>query len=441
MSIKITSPRIELQVLRAMTSRNKVIAGTLLASTNETYFASEQARIIYKAIRAYMAEVGEAPTFRNIMEDPAILKEAREHFRDSTVTITTEEEAHATLKILNKYRQLRGVYELGLTIQSKLDEGQVVVEELLDELSSQLAQVRTSQAVKESFMHFGKNNSSMDFVKDLLYNPDNDDVIPTGIPEFDEHSGGFLRGSLVSIGANSGGGKSLIGSTQLAINMAERGYKVVVVPLEMSKVEMTARLIANVGGVDSIKILQRKLATGEKDKAFEAYARWVRKVKRRGGRLTVFKPEGDVSAEDVYSALATTDADVTIIDYISLLAGTDGDDAWQSLGAIARKGKINAEATKRVNIIIAQVNEDGTVRYARSISEHSSASWIWITSQEEREKPIGRIRIKQPKARNSRSFPFEVGVEWANMRVVSVSQVTADTGDVTKPMKNLATDL
>lgn len=441
MTTKIVSPKVELQVLRGMCHRDKKIAGMLLASVNEEYFASDQSKTIYKAIRAHMSESGESPTFRNIMEDPSIDRDARDHLRDSTVSITTTEEAASTLRVLNKYRQLRGVYELGLSIQRTLDDGSIRMDTLLDDLSLKLSQVRTSQTVKDSFMHFGKNNSSMEFVKDLIFNPDNDDVIPSGIPEFDSESGGFLRGSLVTLGGSSGGGKSLMGSTQIAINMAERGYKVCVVPLEMSKVEMSARLIANVAELDSIKILQRKLATGEKDKAFESYARWTRKVKKRGGRLTVFKPEGDIGIEDIFSALSTVDADVVIIDYISLLAGTDGDDSWRALGAIARKGKVNAEATRRVNIMLCQVNDDGKIRYARAISEHSSSSWIWVTSKEEREKDVGRIRVEQPKSRNSRSFPFEIGFKWANMKVVSVDQVSSETGDVTKPMKNIVTDI
>ena len=227
----------------------------------------------------------------------------------------------------------------------------------------------------------------------------------------------------------------------LAGRMAERGFKVVVVPLEMSKIEMTSRAIARVAKLDVTKILQRRLAAGEKELAETKYRRWSLKIKKAGGRLTVWKPKEDVTIEDTFAAVASLDADVVLVDYISLLAGTDGDDSWQQLGAIARLGKINAEATNRVNILLCQVNDDGKVRYARAISEHSSNSWVWTAKKEEREKPIGRIKVEQPKARNSKSFPFEVGFDWAHMDVVDVSEVSADVGDVAEPMKNLTTDL
>ncbi|WP_438452509.1 DnaB-like helicase C-terminal domain-containing protein, partial [Listeria monocytogenes] len=74
-------------------------------------------------------------------------------------------------------------------------------------------------------------------------------IIPTGIPEFDRQSGGFARGSMVTIAAGSGAGKSLF-ANDIAIKMASAGYKVLVVPLEMSAKETTVRVMANVGAFD-----------------------------------------------------------------------------------------------------------------------------------------------------------------------------------------------
>jgi len=138
----------------------------------------------------------------------------------------------------------------------------------------------------------------------------------------------------------------------------------------------------------------------------------------------------------VFSAVNAYDADVVIIDYISLLKGADSDDAWQKLGAMARLAKINAEATNRVNMLLCQVSDEGKIRYARAISEHSTNSLIWVAKKEERQKEIGRITVEQPKARNSRSFPFDIGVHWAHMSVVDVEQAEG-MDDVPEPMQNM----
>lgn len=441
MGTKIVSPRAELAVLRGMTHKDKKIAGTLLSSVDESYFQADESKEIYKAIKDNMSKSGEVPPFRLVVEDPDLRKTTREYFRDSQATVTTLEEAIKAVKILNRYRQLRGLYEIALKIDSTLQaDDRLEIDVLMDDVSAKMASVRTSKQVTDAFTHFGKNNNSLELVDQLLNGDASDDTIPTGIKPFDEQSGGLLRGSLTTLGATSGGGKSVM-ALQIAINQAELGYKVILVPLEMSRVEMTSRLMANIVKLDVTRILQKRLTQDERDMAARKFKKWLRKVKRAGGRLTVFKPLEDVSIDDVFSATASFDADTVIVDYISLLAGTDGDDNWKKLGAVARVAKINAESTNRANVLLCQVSEEGKIRYAGAISEHSSQSWVWVTRKEEREKQVGRIKVEQPKARNSKSFPFEIGIHWEFMRVVSVADVSGDVGDVTEPMKNLTTDL
>jgi len=437
MAAKIVSPRAELAVLRAMTHKNKRIAGLILSSVDETYFDGSEATELFEAIKRYRTTTGESPTYRLMLEDPDLSEEARDYFRNSEATVQSVEEAQKAVSILGKYRKSRGLYEIAVAIDQAM-KSNFNAEKTMEDVTKRLTALRNQRANKEEIVHFGKNNSSMELVKDLLYNDEVDDTIPTGIEPFDKESGGLMRGSLVTLGASSGGGKSLM-ATQLAINMATAGYKVLLLPLEMTKVEMTARLIANVAKMDVTRILQKKLATGERDLAFKRYRIWAKKVARHGGRITVYKPEAGVTVDEALAAASTYDADVRIIDYIGLLNGIDGDDQWQKLGAAARVAKLNADATKTVNILLCQVSEDGKIRYARAISEHSNNSWIWVVGKEEREKEVGRIQIDQPKARNSRAFRFEQGFNWGQMKVVSVEEVSSSVGDVADtPMENLA---
>jgi hypothetical protein len=440
MAQKIVSPRAELTVLRAICHKDRKIAGAVLGSVDESYFDSEESIELLKVMKHHVAESGEIPSYKLILEDPSVSQEARSFFRDSDATVQTTEEAHKAVKTLNRYRQLRTLYQTAAYVDAQMQKGKVDLDGMLEHVSNQVAAARTSKTTKDSFLHFGKNNNSQEFIKDLLYNDSKEDTIPTGIKIFDSESGGFMRGSLVSLGASSGGGKSLMGSTQLAMNIASFGYKVVVVPLEMSKIEMASRFMANLAGLDVTKILQRRLAKGERELVEEKYTKWVKRVKKNGGRLTVFKPTEDLDIEEVFAAVNSYGPDVVLIDYISLLKGADGDDAWQKLGAMARLAKINAEATNRVNILLCQVSDEGKIRYARAISEHSTNSWIWVAKKEERSKDVGRITVEQPKSRNSRSFSFDVGIEWAHMRVVDVDQ-SDDVGNVATPMKNLAADV
>lgn len=417
MAQKIVSPKAELAVLRGMCHRDRQIAGTLIRNIDESYFYSPESVELYGAILRNMSEAGQSPTFKLLIEDPEISDEARQHFRDSTATVQTVDDANKATRILNKYRQTRGLFNLGAYIKQQLDSTKMDVDTALQKTAMAINVIRSKKSTDESFLHFGKNNSSMKLVNSILDDDNSEDVIPTGIKAFDDVSGGLSRGALFTIGANSGGGKSVMASA-LAVNMAEMGYKVLLVPLEMSKREMTCRIMANVTNTDLTKIMLQRLATGEKELVRKRFKRWLRKVKAKGGRYTIFKPQEDMSIEEVFAATSAYDADVRIIDYISLLKGVDGDDQVRALGQVARYSKIHAENTGSVNILLCQVNEEGKIKYARAISEHSANSWIWVANVESKE--TGITKIEQPKSRNSLSFPFTIKIDYARMRILDV---------------------
>lgn len=438
MSTKLASPKAELAVLRGMTHKDKRVAGKLLAGIDETYFFSEESKEIYNSIMRLMRENGDSPSYRLLLEDPEISEEARSHFRDSVASIQTLNEAAKASKILNKYRQARGLFNLSAFIAQSLKSSKMDIDSTLQKAATAVNVIRSKKSSDDSFIHFGKNNSSMKMAESILFDDNSEEIIPTGIKAFDDVSGGFSRGSLVTLGANSGAGKSVTASA-LAVNMASLGYKVLLVPLEMSKREMTARIMANVTKTDLTKLLLQKMSTGERELVLKRFKRWVAKVKDKGGRYTIFKPSEDMNIEEIMASISAYDADVVIIDYISLLKGTDGDDQWQQLGATARYAKINAENQNRVNILLCQVSDEGKIRYARSISEHSSNSWIWVSTKESKE--TGITKIEQPKSRNSLSFPFTVRIVYNLMRVEDVDLDDESSLGVVKEekLKNLAT--
>lgn len=434
MSVKLSSPKVELSVLRAALHKDSRVRNGILGKLDSSYFESDESRELFSYIESSLAKTGEAPPFRVLVDDQSLSREARSFMRDSVPNIQSAEDAKKAVAVLSGYRQTRGLYDVVASVSRRLQGSKVNPTSLLREVGDEVGRLQLTKANAASFTHLGVGNNAKAAVHSLIYDESNDVCIPTGIEVFDKESRGFMRGALVTAGATSGGGKSLL-ANELAVNMALNGYKVVVVPLEMSRDEMLGRIAAKVCGVDSTKIITKQLATGEKKLVEEKMDAFMRKVNKRGGRLTVFKPEGGISIEETYAALASLEADVTIVDYISLLEGVDGDDAWQKLGAIARTAKVNADATNRVNILLCQVNDDGTIRYSRAISEHSSNSWIWRTPLEEREKAVGVVQVSQVKARNSKSFNFEVGMEWAYMRLAKVTQEAVTKAE---PKKNLA---
>jgi len=439
---KVVSLKAELAVLRGITHKDKRIAGACLTGVDRTYFHSDESVEIFEAVQRIYVETGESPSYRLVLEDPELSDDARSHFRESSAVIRSVDEAQRAVRILNKYRQTRGLYNLAAHIGEKLKASKVDVDALLSDTSSAVGAIHARKNTADAFLHFGKNNNSNAFVKDMLYGDVAEDVIPTGIAPFDEASGGLMRGSLVTIGATSGSGKSLVANA-MGMFQASLGYKVVIVPLEMSKKEQSARMLASISGIDVTRILHQKISEAEKSLIYKKYRRWVLRVKEKGGRYTTFKPQEDMTMEEVLASVNAYDCDVVIVDYISLLKGVDGDDQWRALGAAARYAKINAENTGRVNVILCQVSEELKIRYARALSEHSTNSFIWHAPKAEREREIGVITMEQPKSRNSRSFPLKVGFKWHTMQIVPVSTEDESLGTVDrskKNMKNLAAE-
>lgn len=440
MKVKLVSPKAELTVIQSLCNRNLKISGTVLSMIDSSYFFEPLSKELYEYIKNAMAESPEPPKPRQLLADPELSSEAKEFFKSVKVPTNSVEEAIRNVNTLNKYRRTRIIYDLAKSIGDSFNnESRLNIDQLVTNCAEYIVNAQSSKSTTDAFLHLGSNDNAKDLLHDLIYSEDKADIIKTGFTTFDKISGGFDRGGLVTIGAPSGCGKSTV-STQLAINFAQQGYKVVLVPLEMSKKEMGNRILANIGNMELSKIRQHKLDEREKVLLAKRQKRWRKKVYNEGGRLTIFKPEADLDIDEVYAAVSGLKCDVVIVDYISLLKGIDDENQWLRLGTIARKAKINAEVTNRVNIMVCQVSDEGKIRYSGAIKEHSSTAFVWTPNEEE--KKSGLIRVEQIKSRNSEPFPFTLQIVWNKMQVKSVEEDQVAIPDITdQDVPNLASDI
>ena len=87
-------------------------------------------------------------------------------------------------------------------------------------------------------------------------------MISTGYKSFDEKLGGFKRGDLIIVAARPSMGKTAI-ALNFAQNVARKNRHVAIFSLEMSKEQLTDRLIAAAMAVDSWKLQKGKLTEDE----------------------------------------------------------------------------------------------------------------------------------------------------------------------------------
>jgi replicative DNA helicase len=207
-----------LAVLRGLTSKDKRIAGKLLAGLDSTYFHNPEAVAGYTRICNSITRTGEPPAWRDLCEDPALDESVREFLSAGTDKVGSLPEVDSALSILNKYRQLRGLYLMSEAILESLQAKKVDNQALIDKATEALAKLRVAKSAEDIALHFGTNNNSMELVKELIYGEQEDNYLPTGFSAFDDKNGGILLQSLFVIAGNSGGGKCLTGEAKVALS-------------------------------------------------------------------------------------------------------------------------------------------------------------------------------------------------------------------------------
>lgn len=218
---------------------------------------------------------------------------------------------------------------------------------------------------------------------------------------------------------------------QLAKTQAMAGYKVAVVPLEMSRTEFTIRTLANIAGIDSLKMSRKTLTQEEKELIWKKFRRYQRRVERTGGRLTFYNPSSDVTIEETLAALHAYDPDIIYIDYIGLLKGAASEDQWRQLGNIARAAKVYAGNHKKVVVLAAQVDEEGRIRYSQTIKEHATLAFTFAATKETREQHI--LNINMLKGRNQQLIDFRLHIDYSTSTLKDPPASSMDSSSSSSP--------
>ncbi len=157
--------------------------------------------------------------------------------------------------------------------------------------------------------------------------------IPIGYPSFDFKLGGFKRGDLIILAARPSMGKTAM-ALNFAQNVAETGRHVAIFSLEMSKEQLTDRLIAAAMAVDSWKLQKGKLSEDEFAKMGDALEKLSRSKiymddSPAGAGLVELKSKA--RRLKMESGL-----DLIIIDYLQLMSNGNSMNRVQEVSEISR---------------------------------------------------------------------------------------------------------
>ena len=201
----------------------------------------------------------------------------------------------------------------------------------------------------------------------------------------------------------------------MMLNMAAAGASTALLSLEMSEESVYGRMMSTATEISAAKFLFSQLTKNERKQARKQWAKTLSQVEKNGGSMRIWEPGTELDMADALAVFSMYDVDVVFVDYMGLLGGMDGEDQWRRLGNEAKAAKLWARSNDKVAVLLAQLNEEGNIKYSRTIKEHADNVWVWTCSEDDKNE--GVITVRQAKARNQRTFDMRMDVDFSTMKM------------------------
>lgn len=221
--------------------------------------------------------------------------------------------------------------------------------------------------------------------------------IMSGLPSVDSSTGGMMAGELTIIAARPGCGKTSL-ATQIALHTSRKQRNVLFVSLEMTKEELTQRVMCSIAGVDGRRLRNGSLERKEREALIDAA------VKLQGLPFTICDPSA-VTINDVRSIARwhhkTSELSLLVLDYIGLVKPTDHRrQRYEQVGEVTVGAKSLAKELGIPIIACCQLNREadkqaptlGMLRESGNIEQ--DADMVWFVHHEDKSGPVSLIVAK-----------------------------------------------
>lgn len=416
----------------------------LEAGLHESHFYTEDSLTTFRRIKNLRRQ-NRSPSWAMIVADLAIPAENRKRMSALSHNIrlfATQEEAREAFTTLDNLRKLRGMYDMAKSISETLNDDNPI--DVDAEIQKTAKTFETIQNGQETSPHDDKaTDARVVNIIDNLRMGDKRNFILTGMSEFDKASGGVERGTNVTVGSESGGGKSHL-ALCLGLNMARNGQRVVFGSLEMPYKMVWTRALSYLTGISYTSLLLRQISVQQYDWVKDTYYTFQESLRRTGGCFRIIAEQTFTSASFL-AGIAPYKYDVIVVDYLSLFEGMRGQDFWMRIGESAADFQSYAIRNAAVTITVCQTDEDGKARLSAQIKDNAGLMWTWTANKkdkdEDNEKPVKGKRVTKqggledidfidvdmPKGRTIRRFNMRL------YRSTAHSQLSCDASELQKP--------
>lgn len=176
--------------------------------------------------------------------------------------------------------------------------------------------------------------------------------IPTGYTGIDNAlGGGLVANGLHILAARPGQGKTTMG-LQIADMVAKRGTPVLFVSLEMTSIQISAKLIGTEVGLQPTRVMMHPLADDE-------YVRLANGMDVLKDRPLFFSRDWDVSVGSIgVMARQVRDCGLVVIDYLGLMRLEPGENRYAQMTNTSRALKLLAKSLGIPLLVLSQLNRE-----------------------------------------------------------------------------------
>ncbi len=257
----------------------------------------------------------------------------KHHIRILVDLHTRREMAAKAMKTYQK------AYDLSIDVDDLVKEWQSNTLELMEFNQSNVVTVETS--LQEVIEQAKRNQQGNQIVG-----------IPTGLAKLDKFTGGLQEGDLIIVAGETSQGKTAL-AVSIIRNMIKVGHTAAAYSLEMTHKQLTARIIAQITGISSKKILTGILSNEE--------LATVHGLKNSLSGL-YYDERSNNSIDNICASIRRLklkyDINVAVVDFLQIVSGDNGKSDESRLADIARKLKNVAKEQNITVLALSQLNRD-----------------------------------------------------------------------------------
>lgn len=412
---------LELQAIKTILSPSSEWAAKVYSACKPEFFHHSTTSTIFKRLHKLMktSDSFELPTLDFVLSDSKITDAVRKTVRETlegtesgipVVAVSSQGDYDILIQGLTSLARARSLYQVTHTAAVELidsPEPTSLIRQVTDRLGQSLFNMENEELLSQISIGKQYNQSAEDSFTRIVNGTFEHAKIKTGFEEFDQRTGGFHRTNLVILGANSGGGKSL-----MAVNMLIRqyllGYTTVLASYEMTDDEVLIRVLSNISEVDMNRLQNHQLTPQETDRVTAVWREFTLKGYENNNTYHILCPKTETTVPEIGFRVRNLKPDVLLLDYINLLSSSSGnsDAQWQQLGDISREAKLLANKLNCVVILLCQLNDTYELRYSKAIKDHANFVMGWVRTEESQNTRV--IEINQLKARNAPLYKWSL---------------------------------